>query len=58
MPISVANVQKVFTPDGKCTDPEIEARIRSVATMLVDYLRQAVCPRITLEKMLREGKAA
>ena len=55
LPVSVANVQKVFDRSGKCLDPAVEKRVRGVATSLMDYLRQHVCPGITLERMMREG---
>ncbi len=55
LPVSVANVQKVFNKSGKCLDPAVEKRVRGVATSLMDYLRQHVCPGITLERMMREG---
>lgn len=53
--VSVAGVGKVFDEDGTCTDPAIEKRIRGAATNLLDYIHQNVCPRITLEAMLREN---
>jgi chromate reductase, NAD(P)H dehydrogenase (quinone) len=55
LPVSVANVQKVFDIDGHCLDPSIEKLIRKVATNLTDYLRQHVCPAVTLERILRAG---
>jgi chromate reductase len=55
LPVSVANVQKVFDGDGHCLDPSVEKLIRTVATNLLDYLRQHVCPTITLERILRAG---
>lgn len=57
LPISVPDVQKVFAPDGRILDPQVEARIRSVATQLMHYLEHAVCPRMTLEALMR-GAAA
>jgi chromate reductase len=57
MPASVSDVQKVFDASGKVLDPEVEKRVRSLATQLMHYLRDAVCPRVTLEAMLR-GTAA
>jgi chromate reductase, NAD(P)H dehydrogenase (quinone) len=57
LPVSVANVQQVFTPDGRCLDPAVEKLVRSVATNLMSYLRHAVCPEIQLERILREGVA-
>ncbi len=55
LPVSIANVQKVFDAEGHCLDPAIEQHIRSVATNLMNYLRQNLCPRVTLERILREG---
>jgi chromate reductase len=57
MPASVSDVQKVFDASGKVLDPEVERRVRDLATQLMHYLRNAVCPRVTLEAMLR-GTAA
>lgn len=54
-PVSVAGVQKVFDDEGRCTDEGTEKRVRGLAHTLLDYLRQSVCPRITLERMVREG---
>jgi FMN reductase len=53
-PISVAGVRSVFDKEGNCLDPAIEKRIRSLATGLLDYVRQHSCPRIALEAMVRE----
>ena len=58
MPVSVANVQKVFDPQGNCLDPAMEKYIRRLATNLMEYLTNHVCPKYTLERMLREGVAA
>jgi NAD(P)H-dependent FMN reductase len=55
LPVSVANVQKVFDSDGRCTDPAVEKLVRRVGTGLLDYVRQNVCPRVQLEQLLREG---
>ncbi|HET7295282.1 MAG TPA: NAD(P)H-dependent oxidoreductase [Vicinamibacteria bacterium] len=57
LPVSVANVQKVFDAEGRCLDPGVEKLVRSVATNLTNYLRKAVCPAIQLERILREGVA-
>lgn len=55
--VSVANVGKVFDEQGRCLDPVIERQVRSVATNLLDYIHGSVCPRITLERMTRDGVA-
>ena len=52
-PVSVAGVGKVFDEAGNCTDPAVEKRIRGVATNLIDYIHQNVCPRVALESMVR-----
>jgi len=58
LPVSVANVQQVFDAGGRCLDPATEKLIRGVGRNLLDYLKQSVCPRITLERLLREGVPA
>jgi NAD(P)H-dependent FMN reductase len=57
-PISVANVRSVFDASGKVTDPNVERMIRGVARNLMQYLRGNVCPRVTLERLIREGAVA
>jgi chromate reductase len=58
LPVSVANVQQVFDASGRCLDPAMEKLIRGVGHNLLNYLKQSVCPRITLERLLREGALA
>lgn len=57
LPVSVANVQKVFDPDGRSLDPGVEKLVRGVATNLMNYIRRHVCPAIQLERILRQGVA-
>jgi FMN reductase len=52
-PVSVARVQTVFDDDGRCTNPKIERSVRGVATTLTEYIRDAACPDIALEEVLR-----
>ncbi|MFQ5962110.1 MAG: NADPH-dependent oxidoreductase, partial [Candidatus Methylomirabilales bacterium] len=52
-PVSVAGVNKVFDAEGRCLDPTIERRIRGVATSLIDYIHNNICPRVALEAMVR-----
>ena len=54
-PVSVAAVHKVFDDQGRCLDPRMEKRIRGVATNLIDYIQNTVCPRLALEQMVRTG---
>jgi len=44
----------VFDEDGNCLDARVERQVRGVATNLMDFIRQNVCPRIALEAMVRE----
>ena len=58
LPVSVPNVQKVFDASGRPLDPAIEKLIRSVATNVLNYIRQNICPSVTLERLLRSGAVA
>ncbi len=51
--VSVSGVQSLFDEDGNCKDKRIEKRIRSVATNLIHYIENNICPRISLEAMVR-----
>lgn len=55
LPISIANVQKVFDRDGRVLDPAVEKMTRQTATNLIAYIEKHLCPAITLERLLREG---
>ena len=57
-PISVANVQSLFDQSGRILDPKLEQVIRGVARNVMEYLHGHVCPRITLERLMREGAVA
>jgi len=52
-PVSVSGVQKVFDEDGNCLDASAEKRIRSLATHLVSYIKESICPKEALEAMVR-----
>jgi FMN reductase len=54
-PVSVANVRSVFDTAGRPTDPGVESTIRGLARSLMEYLHGNVCPRVTLERLMREG---
>ena len=58
LPISIANVQKVFDREGHPLDPVVERMVRQVATNLMGYIENNLCPAITLERLLRESPAA
>lgn len=52
-PVSVAGVQRVFDEQGNCIDEMIDKRIRHVATNLIDYINDHICPGIGLEEIVR-----
>ncbi len=52
-PVSVANCREVFNEDGSCNDERMEARIRSVATNMMHYIEENICPRVSLEAIVR-----
>ena len=54
-PVSIAGVGRVFDEEGNCLDEGSEKRIRSVATNLIDYIQDSVCPRMALESLVRSG---
>ncbi len=54
-PISVANVQAVFNAEGQVLDPNVEYMIRGLAKTLMEYIHGNVCPRVTLERLMRDG---
>lgn len=58
LPVSIANVQKVFDQSGRVQDPTAERMVRQVATNLLGYIEKNLCPAITLERLLRESAAA
>ena len=57
-PVSVARVQEIFDEKGNCLDTESERLIRSVGTALLDYIKEAICPRKALAAMARTGGRA
>jgi NAD(P)H-dependent FMN reductase len=56
LPISIANVQKVFDTEGHILDPQVEKMVRQTATNLLQYIQKHICPAVTLERLLREGQ--
>jgi len=54
MAVSVAKVQQVFDAEGNCLDPEMEKFIRRAASNLIAYIQDTVCPKVSLEEVLRQ----
>jgi NAD(P)H-dependent FMN reductase len=53
-PVSVAGVQQLFDAEGRINGEGTETQIRGVATRLIEYIRDHICPKATLEAMVRE----
>jgi NAD(P)H-dependent FMN reductase len=51
--VSIAGVQNAFDDKGRCTDSGTEAALKGLAGALLDFLKEYVCPRHTLEEMAR-----
>ena len=56
--VSVAGVHAAFDAGGNCTDADVEATLRGLATALVDFMKEYVCPKYELEQMVREDGPA
>ncbi len=53
-PVSIAGVRSVFDASGACGDPQIEKRVRGLATNLTDYIGKSTCPEANLESTARQ----
>ena len=51
--ISIDRVREKFDLDGTPLDESTEIKLRGLADTLLDYVREAICPKIVLEEMLR-----
>jgi len=51
--LSIDRVREKFDPDGTPLDETTEMQLRDLANTLLDYVREAVCPKFILEEMLR-----
>ncbi len=52
-PVSVARVRTVFDDEGRALDDAVASMIRGVPVKLIHYIEQNICPRISLEAMVR-----
>jgi len=52
-PVSVPHVRDVFDENGKCLNPKMEHRIRSLFLNLIAYIDQYLCPSVNLEDFVR-----
>jgi NAD(P)H-dependent FMN reductase len=53
-PVSVAHVRRAFNDDGECVDSTVEGRLQGLAEGLLGYIHRHLCPRMTLEAMVRD----
>ena len=53
--ISIAGVRAAFDEQGNCLDENAEAALRGVATSLMAFIENYVCPKFALEALVREG---
>jgi chromate reductase len=51
--ISIANVQGAFDADGRCNDAGTEAALRGLATALLTFMHNYVCPKFIMEAAVR-----
>ena len=51
--VSVAGVRGAFDENGACLDQDVEASLRGLATGLLDFVKDFVCPKYALEAMIR-----
>src|SRR5205814_9782015 len=58
LPISIANVQKVFDREGRVLESGVEKLLRQAAGNILGYIERNICPAVTLERLMREGIAA
>ncbi len=52
--VSVAGVRAAFDKDGNITDAPTEKALRGLASSLVNFMKDYVCPKYTLEAMVRQ----
>jgi NAD(P)H-dependent FMN reductase len=53
--VSVAGVRSAFDAEGNCTDEATERALRGVASGLMEFIKDYVCPKYALEEMVRGG---
>ena len=51
--VSIASVQDAFDEAGACTDAGVDKRVRGLARTVIDYLHRFVCPRVSMETVVR-----
>lgn len=54
--VSIAGVRRAFDEEGACTDPGTEEALRRLADSLLTFIEDFVCPKHTLESLVRGGE--
>jgi chromate reductase len=55
--VSIAGVRGAFDDDGRITDSGAETALHGLAGALVAFMKDYVCPKYTLESMVRQDAA-
>ncbi len=53
--VSVSGVRGCFDAEGNCTDEATEQALRGVASELMEFIKDYVCPKYALEEIVRGG---
>ena len=53
--VSVAGVRNAFDQEGACLDEGVETSLRGLADSLLEFVKDYVCPKYTLEDQVRGG---
>lgn len=56
--VSIAGVRSAFDEEGNCTDQGVEEALRGIAGALMEFIQDYVCPKHTLEAMVRGADQA
>ena len=51
--VSIDRVREKFDVEGTILDEETEIQLRGLASNLLEYIREAVCPKFVLEDILQ-----
>jgi chromate reductase len=52
--VSIAGVQQIFDTNGRCTDAQTEKSLKGVAHSMINFLKDYICPKYTLEEIIRD----
>jgi chromate reductase len=52
--VSIAGVRDLFDKDGQCNDQDTITMLKNLAHSLLSFLKEYVCPKYTLEEIVRK----